>query len=312
MFRKSIRLAFALALGVGLAACETGSLQPLGDGRISILLTDAPGDVVSAVVTMSEIYLQGDDEEGNGGRVVLMSEPVTQDLLTLVNVVATLVDDMVIPAGIYAQLRFVISGAYLEVENDNGGTTIYATPGYPHVPAEAQVGGTLICPSCGQTGIKVNYPGGIEIAGGEKIVLVDFDVARSFGRQAGLSGNWVMHPVVDGIDFALSGSIVATVELGEDVTLPEIDETQITLGHFLARLEDDESVHQGDVAFEEVDGVWEARFRFLIPGDYVVSVVVPEGVAVTSDPESVALTVASGATASAAFVIVDEEEEEEE
>lgn len=312
MFRKSVGLAFGLALGVGLGACE--SLQPLSaddNGRISILLTDAPGDIVSAVVTISEIYLQGDDEEGEGGRVVLMSEPATQDLLTLVNDAATLVDDMVVPAGVYAQLRFVISGAYLEVENDNGGTTIYATPGYPHVPDGSQVGGTLICPSCGQTGIKVNYPGGIEIAGGEKIVLVDFDVARSFGKQAGQSGNWVMHPVVEGIDLGLSGSIVVTVELGEDVMLPEIDETQITLGHFAARLEDDEGAHQGDVAFEDVDGVWEARFSFLIPGDYVVSVVIPEDVAVTSDPESVALTVMSGTTVSAAFVIGAEEEEEE-
>jgi hypothetical protein len=44
--------------------------------------------------------------------------------------------------------------------------------------------------------------GALELTGPEKIVLVDFDVAQSFGHEA---SGWVMHPVVTG------GVIDATV-----------------------------------------------------------------------------------------------------
>ena len=40
---------------------------------------------------------------------------MTTDLLTLANDVATLVDGAVIPAGPYSQLRFVITGGYVDV-----------------------------------------------------------------------------------------------------------------------------------------------------------------------------------------------------
>ena len=41
-----------------LLACSDSS-GPEGTGRVSILLTDAPGDVLEAVVTIDQIYLVG-------------------------------------------------------------------------------------------------------------------------------------------------------------------------------------------------------------------------------------------------------------
>jgi hypothetical protein len=303
MWHKNIgALALMLLCSVALAACEdrTGAAT----GRITLLLTDAPGDIHAAGVTVSQIYLQPGEGEG-GARVILLDEAVTVSLLDLMNETTTLVEGKLIPAGTYAQLRVVISGGYIEVENETGGTTVYATPGYDQVPAELEVGGTLICPSCAQTGIKINYPGGIRVDNDETVILLDFDVARSFGRQAGASGNWVMHPVVDGIEFRTSGTITATLELGDGVTLPEVNGTQITLADFAARLTDDEDVDQGSVEFEEESGVWQARFRFLLPGSYVVTVEAPAGVTATIVPASADVTLTSGGSPTVAFTVTE-------
>jgi hypothetical protein len=174
----------------GLAACrDVGGTDTT---PLTIVLTDAPGDVLEAVVTIREIYLQGGiDSTDTAGRVTLLSEPVTTDLLTLAGSFATLVDALEVPSGTYGQLRFVLDGAYLRVE-DGAGEAVYATPGYAEAPA--QVDGELKCPSCSQSGLKVSMPGGISLSGAAQTLVVDFDVAESFGHEAGQSGKWVMHP----------------------------------------------------------------------------------------------------------------------
>jgi len=185
-----------LAIGLfALTAAGLTSCQDVGGNDstpVTILLTDAAGDVLEAVVTISEIYLQGGDDETNpDGRVVLRSEPVTTDLLELENSVQTLVDELLVPSGTYAQLRFVIDGAYLKVDDPNG-PLFYSTSEYAEAPP--QVDGTLTCPSCSQSGIKVSVPGGIELDGTLATLIVDFDVADSFGHEVGQGTGWVMHP----------------------------------------------------------------------------------------------------------------------
>ena len=192
---------------LALVAIATASLAGCGDatapdpGRISLLLTDAPGDVRTAVVTISQIYLQGTDGEEappQGGRLVLREDDVTVDLLTLEDEMMSLVDDIEVPGGRYAQLRFVITGGYIEVEQADGSTKIYASsPIYDGLPDGAQVNGLLIMPSFAQSGLKVNLPGDqLLVDGDEQTLLVDFDVSQSVGQQAGASGNWVMQPVI--------------------------------------------------------------------------------------------------------------------
>ena len=98
----------------------------------------------------------------------------------------------------------MIDGAYVEVENGDGSTSIYATAGYPHVPSGAQVAGELKCPSCGVggagSGLKVNLPGGTKVEGDQKILLVDFDVAQSFKGPKTGAGDWVLNPVIKATD----------------------------------------------------------------------------------------------------------------
>lgn len=199
--QSSIRRAVgALVLVAGTiftaAACE--ELGPR-TGQMNLYLTDAPGDVQKAVVTIEEIYLTGTDS--TEGRVVLRDIPFTTDLLTLADSLHLLLDAETIPADTYKQLRMVISGAYIEVEGAAGGSEIYASsPTYAGLPEGAVVTGSLQMPSFASSGLKVNLPGDAftVIADGIVTLVVDFDVSQSFGKLAGGSGQWVMSPVIHG------------------------------------------------------------------------------------------------------------------
>lgn len=291
------RLVPLVALVASAAACSDSAGS--GNGRVSVLLTDAPGDVKKAVVTIDQVYLQGGD-----GRVVLRSEPVTTDLLTLANSTADLVKDAVVPAGRYAQLRFVISGGYIEVDNGDGTSSIYASsPSYAGLPSGATVSGELQMPSYSTSGYKVKLPGdgALAIDGDAKVLLVDFDVQKSFGKAAGASGRWVMSPVATATDFQLTGSLTTTLALGSGVTLP----AGTTLGGFTAVLKDG-SGGEKPLAFTDAngDGTFEAKFGYVVPGSYTVDVTGPTGVTFATNPAHPAsVTVGNAQQATQAFTI---------
>lgn len=186
------------ALALAVTACESGPTG-LRTGRLSLYLTDAPGDVAEAVVTIERIYLQPDSTNDNG-RLILLDSAITVDLLTLQDSLMGLIDSVEIPEGGYRQLRMVISGGYLSVVGEDTTTrTIYASsPGYAGLPDGAVVAGELHMPSFAQSGLKVKLPGDLlRIDENEVVTLaIDFDVAQSFGKAAGNSGRWVMSPVI--------------------------------------------------------------------------------------------------------------------
>jgi len=279
-----------------LASCSDTGTQNTGQPRVTVRLTDAAGDIVSAVVTISEVNM-----EGSNGKVVLLSAPVTTDLVDLANNTATLVDAAPVPAGTYTQLRFVITGGYVEVDNGDGTTSIYASsPTYSGLPAGAVVTGDLQMPSLAQSGLKVDFPAtDLEITEDQDL-LVDFDVSQSFGHLAGNSGKWVMHPVIKGAEFTTAATVIATLKLNTGVTLPVPPTGAVTLAAFQANL-NGETINFSD---PDGDGVFEARFRFLLPGTYALSVQVPTGLGITTNLTlPVDVTVDPGETESVAVVI---------
>lgn len=296
-----------LAAGLLVGCGDDGGLTDSDTGTLSLLLTDAPGDFTTATVTISEVYLQGEGEDGE--RVVLMDEAVTTDLLTLANDVATLVEDAVVPAGTYSQLRFIVPGACIEVEGENDELTVYASSGYTECGA---ADGTLQMPSFEQTGIKVNLPGGsVEITGEQQVLLVDFDVSQSFGQQAGQSGMWVMTPVVNATDFSATGGVDVTVDLADSVTLPTVGGEDVTLADFRAVLTNaDGGEEKAELADGDGDGVFDVAFEFLAPGDYQVSLEEPDSVSVTTDPATpVDVSVPSGQDVSQALTVTSAEKQ---
>ena len=181
----------AVAAAFALAGCD--STNSSGSGRVTLQLTDAPGDVLAAVVTVSAVRLQGDD-----GSVGLLDTPFTTDLLDLAGTTAVLAEDVEVPNGRYREIRFVISGGYVEVDNGDGTSSFFASsPNYQGLPIGVTSPGQLQMPSFGSSGLKVKLPGNrLDIDDDDHVILVDFDAAQSFGHVAGNSGKWVMHPVV--------------------------------------------------------------------------------------------------------------------
>jgi hypothetical protein len=272
------------------------------ESTLTIQLTDAAGDFKAAVVTIDEIYLQGDN-----GRVVLSTTKTTTNLITLANDTSTLVQDAVVPEGTYGELRFVISGGYVEVENEDGTTSIYASSAnYAGLPAGAKVAGDLQMPSFAQSGLKVKLPEDkLTITGEQKILLVDFDVAQSFGHDAGQGKKWVMHPVVEATDIVASGSVKVTLNVGAGVTLPTVNDAQVTLADFKATLTNAAGSRE-ELALVDAngDGVFEAHFKFLIPGTFSVGIASPEGVSFTVTPAQPAThTITSGQDGTFAFTL---------
>ncbi len=198
--RPTIRRSLAAALALALTAVACDSPTGLRTGTMNLYLTDAPGDVLSAVVTIDRIYLQADSGD-TSERIVLREDDVTTDLLTLVDSTQALIEGAQVPVGRYSQLRFVISGAYIVVEGEGGTTEVYASsPTYAALPAGTTVTGTLQMPSFAQSGLKVQLPDDAVVVAEDGTVnlVVDFDVAQSFGKAAGASGRWVMTPVLQG------------------------------------------------------------------------------------------------------------------
>ena len=132
--------------------------------------------------------------------MTLRDDEFTTDLLTLANDFAVLVEGADVPSDVYGQLRFVVTGAYIQVDNGDETSSIFATSeDYAGLPEGAVVDGVLQTPSFDQSGLKVNLPQGeLELEGESTTWLVDFDVAESFGQEAGGSGQWVMNPVITG------------------------------------------------------------------------------------------------------------------
>ena len=306
-FHPSARLARCVSLAAfglltaGVIASCSSDATSAGTTKVSLLLTDAPGDVHKAVVTISEIDLQG-----SGGSQVLLNAPVTVDLLTLASSTSQLVKDAVVPSGSYAQLRFVITGAYIEVENSDGSTSIYASsPDYQGLPAGAEVAGTLQMPSLGQSGLKVDLPsGGTTLGGSARVYLVDFDVSQSFGHPAGASGQWAMHPVIKATDFELTGGLTVQLGASPGLAMPSVNGSPLTLGDFTAVVTASDASASSVALTDAGSGTFQALFPFLPPGSATVNFTAPAGVVFTITPGvPAAESITSGQPSTATFTL---------
>lgn len=216
---RIVTLMAVAALAVG---CSDGTSSD--PAYVSLALTDAPGDVDSVWVEIDEIYLQGGAADG---RTPLLSSEDADglgliELTRLPGTTVDLVSDVEVTAGNYGQLRFVIEGAVLETE---GGDVYTLNASHPHgTPAT----GSLTCPSCTESGIKVLLPGDVaNLEAGAHIIVIDFDVAQSFGHPTGDPTKWVMHPVIRGAELGFTGAVTGVVDVERDtegeplVTIPE-------------------------------------------------------------------------------------------
>ncbi len=267
-----------------------------GEGRLRISLTDAPGDLAEAWVEIDEIVLfRTDEDDDEGGRIVI--EPEVTGFINLLDLtngqLLEIADEGNLPEGQYRELRLVIGDAFV-VLNDG---RVFATPG-ADLPAGLEADGTLRCPSCAQSGFKVKFQNDEDglIINGTTFVTIDFDAGRSFGHQAGNSGQWIMRPVLHAVatnhEFA---TLAGVVTLADTVELPDCGDQENTVEVFTPL-----AILGNDTLSAVVDEDGNFEFGLLFPGlyslGYVNEVTYTNGdsLAITAVPTSLTLELDEG------------------
>ena len=279
-------LAAAAAVALGAAACsDTDSVGVRGSTQLTVLLTDAPIDyVAAAMVDIGEVVLVPAD----GGSHIVLSEDGTDgpvNLLELQDAATSVLAEAEIESGSYSQLRLIVESA-----------SVTLIDGYTFTDGSTEK--DLKVPSGAQTGIKLLLSAGdgddsdqpLEIPPGELMLVVDFDVSRSFVIQgnpetpAGIHG---MHfkPTLRVVVLDVAGSISGTVSTELDSTL--VDSLEVTA------VPTDEGLleaYQTSTATgrTRADGTY--TLPFLVPGEYVVRVT-PSDTTLAADPDSVVVLV---------------------
>lgn len=236
MRRRSFRLVMAVAAPLlALAACDSGSpVAVVGSGfsRLTVQLTDAPGDLAEAWVRVKKVQLIGGDsasaDSSAASTDTTKSAQLALDsgwinLLALQGGKTQSVASSQVPARHYSQVRLFVCDMYIKTTDGQ----IIATPG-TELPSgvTATAGTELKLASQCQSGFKVVLRGnGLALdSAGASTLTIDFDAKRSFAHEAGKSGKWVVTPVLFGAKSdggsAATGSIAGNVSLPNGLTLP--------------------------------------------------------------------------------------------
>jgi len=166
--------AAAWSAALGALGCGDGvGVGAGGTTRLTLQLTDAPGDVfASATIDIGAIVLKA-----QGGPALTLTEDAGEfDLLDLQDGVTATLASLDVPAGRYHQVRLVVESASVILAD---GLTF----------ADGSTTQALVVPSGARSGLKVNLfggdestggRGGVEFAPGETILVLDFDVSRNF------------------------------------------------------------------------------------------------------------------------------------
>ena len=293
--------ALAAALMVGLAGCDTGTSVSGDTATLRVLLTDAPVDYIdSAWVDIGAVQLVPADDSEDG--IIELTADGTEgyvNLLDLEGAATQQLAELEIEAGTYSQLRLFVDSAAVKLADGyefNDGTTRK----------------TLFVPSGAQTGIKLvldgsdgeEEDGGLEILPGEMVLVLDFDVDQSFVIQgdpetpAGIFGV-IFTPTIRVSVNDVAGSISGTVSAADDSI--NVEGLSVTAEPVEPQTYEG---YQTATAAGETDENGEYTLHFLVPGDYTVTVEVPEGF--ETDPASRDVSVGESDAVTGADFNVDE------
>ena len=276
-------------LALTVAACDFGSAGPaVEEGDVRVALTDAPAEYIqSAWVDIGAVELLPQD----GSRFLEPAEITADgtdgmvDLLSLQDGSVAILGEASIPAGEYVELRLELDSARVTLESpytfDDGSSTRQLS-----VPAAADSGIVLnTLPAVNDEG----NVGGIDIAIGQTILIVDFDVNRSFTLEGspdsagGITGAQLtpVLRIADGSETAtISGNVVASSD-----TVP-------TTGLLVTARDFDPPATQtfqttSPTALTGENGRYE--LNFVVPGTYEVFVETPAGF--SASPDTVTVTI---------------------
>lgn len=182
------------------AGCDSTGEMSSGEGQFTLMLTDAPANLDSAVVTVDRVDLVSEDaedqdaEDGEGEGIITLTDTTGKvDLLQLQGGVTQTLANATVPPGEYAQLRFVLGEENYLVFDDG-------------TKQDLQV------PSGQQSGIKIILPEvEIENQGDQIEVTLDFDVDESLVEKG--NGGYLFKPTIKVQDVLVNGESIQTVEV---------------------------------------------------------------------------------------------------
>ena len=272
-----------------------------GSATLTLRLTDAPGDLVHAWVEINQITLTGETDDDEEISITLFSGTTGMiDLLTLADATTDLVADHVLPSGTYKQLSFDFSSAVVETRDGQ----VLALSGSRHPDGKA-ITGELICGSCTPQRPNVKLPNNsLQLNNQAKVLLLDFDVSQSFGRDPSGSDSWYMRPAIFAADLASHGTIAGRVALNNGVNLPTCGGQTSTLEQVIVRAFDAaDAARSGTTA---PSGTY--RIAYVVPGRYGMLIdpsieFDTETLAFTALPSQTQVVVDAGSTETVDFAI---------
>lgn len=255
-----------VAAVAGAAACSDTSS---GSGTLTVHLTDAPfpfAEVERVDVHIVRVDAQraepsdaeAENEEDMDGWVTVGSPDRLINLLDLAGGVTTNLGQATIPSGIYQGFRLVIDPSLSSITLKDGSQP------------------DIQWPSAAQSGIKVKLDAPVEVDEDGSVLVLDFDVGRSFVlRGNSIRNNGLLFkPVVRGTAVDITGSATGTVR-GDSPTGTTIASATVEVlkaGSLLTETSPDSVVA---TTTTDANGVF--TFAFLMPGTYVVRATPPTG-----------------------------------
>lgn len=256
--RLTRRLFAAAMTAAALTACSESD----GTGKLTVQMTDAPfpfAEVASVnvfVVRVDAKSAAATDAEATAatnasGWTTIATPNRSINLLALQGGVTTNLGTTTLSSGTYRGFRLVIDPAQSNIVLKNG-----TSP-------------SIDFPSAAQSGIKINLDQAIEVTADSSVMILDFDIGRSFVMKGNsISQNGLaFKPVIRAVASELTGAVAGTVraDTPTGATMADVSIEILKAGTLITSTDTANVVATTKTAANGTFSV-----RFLMPGTYVV------------------------------------------
>src|SRR5687767_8920504 len=264
---KRLGMLLPLAMAVSALACENASTTESGTGQLNIRLTDAPFpfsevkrvDVhvvrIEAKMADTDSAEAADENDDDEWRTVLTPDE-TYNLILLTGGRSENLGTGSLPSGTYRSFRMIIDPDQSSVTlNDNSEVDVK-------------------WPSPGKSGIKIRLDEPIDIDDTTTVLMLDFDVGRSFVlRGNSLKNNGLLFkPVIRAVSNQSTGRVSGSVR-GDTNAGAGIAGATVEVLKNGTSLND--SNDNNVIATTVTNGSGNYSFNFLPPGTYVIRATPP-------------------------------------
>ena len=251
-------------LCIGLSGCDSP-----GSGVMTVRLTDAPFPF--AEVSRVDVFVvrvdartaeattaEAENDDNMTSWTTVASPNASINLLELASGTTQNLGETTLPTGTYSGFRIVIDPSKSSITLKDG------------TKPDVQ------WPSAAQTGIKVNLDQAISLTENGSVVVLDFDVGRSFVmRGNSIKNNGLLFkPVVRGTATDITGSASGTVR-GDNATGPVIAGATVEVLKAGTAVDNTDDANIVATAVSDASGNF--KFAFLVPGSYALRATPPAG-----------------------------------